>query len=406
VSASSLLAAGDARAQAEQRERQSWFEGPHLTEDWGGLRPALAARGIYPYARYLAGVWSDVDGGLDTGARYTGFAQFGVVAELEPLLGWSGATFHLGLNAFHGGQPSKALVGTAPSATVTSWEAKDHVRFFNITLTQRAFDDTLEVKGGLMAIDDDFPTSRSIDVFANGVFAAFTSGRGNSQPPFYPVPGPGLLVTATPSEAWTLRLGVYTSDAGSDEWSNLGFDASLHDGAMLIGEVATHRTLLGLRGDYVVGASFTDQAVQKVEGARSEQDAWSVDWRVDQQLWVAEHGDSTVSAVARFGISPGQDAVLVEAYAVAGLAWFGPLPGRKDDVLAAGFAWSHFGSKYLKQRRANGTRVTQREWDIELTYRVQVTPWLQVQPDLQVILDPLEARSNAVVLGLQVLLTL
>jgi porin len=384
----------------------AWFEGPHLTQDWGGLRPALAARGLLPYARYLSAVWANVDGGRQTGARYQGFAQWGLVAELEPLVGWSGATFHLGLNALHGGQPTKALVGSLPANTVSSWEAKDHVRFFNITLTQRFFEDALEIKAGLLAVDDDFPISETLDVFLNATFANYTSGRAASAAPFYPVPGPGLVVIGRLDSTWTLRGGIYSADSGKDEWSNIGFDASFDDGVALRGEVSAHRRPFGLPGSYSIGGSYSDRATRKIQGERKERSTWSIDTRIEQQLWRSGDEDSRISSVARFGISPDQNSLIVEAYAAAGLAWFGPIPGRANDVVATGFVWNRFDSKYLKERRSDGTRVTQREWEFELTYRTQITPWLQIQPDFQLVFDPHEVRTNAVVLGLQAVVTL
>ena len=75
---------------AAEEELRDWLEGPKLTGSWGDERSRLAERGIEPWARYVSGFWSSVDGGIETGTRYEGFDQWGLDLDLERLAGWRG----------------------------------------------------------------------------------------------------------------------------------------------------------------------------------------------------------------------------------------------------------------------------------------------------------------------------
>ncbi len=72
-----LLPAVDASGQSRSEEFG-------LSGEWGGARQRLADRGLDPFARYVAGVWSNLRGGFATGARYEGFAYWGVDAGAGP----------------------------------------------------------------------------------------------------------------------------------------------------------------------------------------------------------------------------------------------------------------------------------------------------------------------------------
>jgi len=58
-----------------------------------------------------------------------------------------------------------------------------------------------------------------------------------------------------------------------------------------------------------------------------------------------------------------------------------------------------------RQEEVAGLVASGGEAILELTYQIEATPWLVVQPDLQYVIDPLAADSDATVLGLQVVAT-
>lgn len=129
------------------------------------------------------------------------------------------------------------------------------------------------------------------------------------------------------------------------------------------------------------------------EGARGDEPAPGVSAGDDAQ---------GLSWFARVGYSPSGGAVL-RAYVDTGFAYRGLLPGRDDDVAGIGVVWGGLTSGAQQAIDDEGFPSTGAELVIEATYRWQITPWLSLQPDVQVVIDP-GARSDlgtAVVTGLR-----
>ena len=82
-----------------------------------------------------------------------------------------------------------------------------------------------------------------------------------------------------------------------------------------------------------------------------------------------------------------------------GLTYTGPLPGRDQDAAGLGFGWSRL-SPDAAAELDGGSRGS--EFVFEATYQIAVGPWLTVQPDVQLIVQPgaSDALDNALVVGL------
>ncbi len=84
-----------------------------------------------------------------------------------------------------------------------------------------------------------------------------------------------------------------------------------------------------------------------------------------------------------------------------GLSYQGLLPSRSEDIFAFIFAYGLFSDDLNEFNRENGDPVQDYEVILELNYRIQVAPWLFVQPDVQVVINP-DGRSDiddALVIG-------
>lgn len=395
-----LLTRGAAAAPPED-----WREREQLTGDWGGLRTRLEERGIEPWAEYTTGFWSNLDGGFDTGVRYEGFARWGFDADLGPLSGssiWADTSFHIDWISYHGGQPSVDLVGAFPIDSVSGWEAEEFVRFYEMYLEQELFDGALLIDVGQLVADNDFFVAHTASNFLNASFGNFVSVG-----PVYPVAAPGVYARIRPGDGWVVRAGAYTADPGDDESSNFGFDWKISSdaGATLYGEVAMQRRPLGLPGTYTVGAIGDTSEFLDFESGGTADGAYVLHAMIDQALVLDANGQPRLAGFVRAAFAPQDDRVRARYHVDGGLVLFGPLPGRERDVLGVACSFLDFANDYVRSQRAAGQRVSRHETVLELTYRAQVTGWLTVQPDLQVLLDPHFSRSDAVVLGFDAVIT-
>jgi len=96
-----------------------------------------------------------------------------------------------------------------------------------------------------------------------------------------------------------------------------------------------------------------------------------------------------------------EDRNIITFMASGGLSYQGLIPNRSDDTLAFVFAYGLFSDDLNDFNRENGDPNQSSETLLELNYRIQVAPWLFVQPDVQVIINP-DGRSDiddALVIG-------
>jgi porin len=401
-----LLAAPASPAEPDGQQ-QGWLERPQLTGDWAGLRETLAARGVVPAARYTAGFWSNVRGGLQKGTRYEGFAEWSLDADLDRLVGWRGGGFHIGWYSYHGGQPSEDLVGPFGTQTVSGHETAKSVRFYEIHVQQTWGDGRFLLKAGQLAADSDFFVSENADALLNGTFGFLGLGRGSAIAPFYPLAAPGAYFLARTADArWEVGVGVYTADIGEDERSNFGFDWSFDNGAFFIGELRTRRRPFGRRGTYTAGVIGTTADLKDLKSGGTVDSGYGLFASIDQLLIEQSPARPGLGIFVRSYGSPQDDRSLVDWYVDFGLKLTRPFRSRAEDVLSLGFAYLDLSDHYVDSERARGENVSRRESVLELTYRFQMTGSLSVQPDVQFIFDPHLSRHDAIVIGLRAVIEL
>jgi porin len=102
---------------------------------------------------------------------------------------------------------------------------------------------------------------------------------------------------------------------------------------------------------------------------------------------------SSVNVFVRGGLVP-SDRNLVSGYVDGGIGIKGALPGRADDTLTFGVAYSNISPAAVALDRdflafiGPPYAVRDAETLFELSYIAQLAPWWTVQPDLQYIRHP------------------
>jgi porin len=403
----------------------------------GGLRPSLATGGIAIGGSYVGEYYGNLSGGIDRTGAYDGVLDLSIDADMHKLGLWKGLCFHANGFQIHG--VGITARGTGSISPVSSFEADPATRLFEMWFEQSLFDGKLSVRFGQLGADAEFAISQGGGYFLNGTWgwpniaaADFLDGG-----PAYPLATPGVRVAYKPNDDLNLMVAVFNGDpskpcaAGDPQLCNPnGFDFDLDADPLLMAEGDYSYTLAGkLPGTVKVGGwnnfgQFPDLrfdaggnpiAVSGLPG-RPIRDNYGVYGIIDQLVW-REPGGGDPQGVGVFGRIMGapSDQNLVDFYADMGLTFTGMIPGRPDDALALGFAYTGISGRAKGSDRDSGLSVLQDyESLLEVAYTWQIRQGWTLQPDFQYIWQPggdvpdasgTQAVGNAVVIGARSVMT-
>jgi len=444
--AAAMLAAAPAIVLAQPAAQQNGFwERDTLTGDWDGLRTRLLDAGVTLGLQEQSEVWGNLTGGLRQGAVYNGLTTASVTLDLEKLVGWSGATFFVNAYQIHGRGPSANLVGDLQ--VVSNIEATPDTKLYQLWLEQKLLDGRLTIRVGQEGANDQMMITKYGALFLNSSFgfpglpaADLPSGGPNA-----PLASPFVRAEYQATDRLTLVGAVFNGDpappgTGDPQLRDKGGTAfRLNDHALVFGElwysINQGDDATGLPGIYKFGAwydsgHFADQlhdttglslANPASTGVpRGHSTGFAVYGIVDQMVWqkpgTKNQGIGLFLQVMGAPDAFNQSNLFVEA----GMNWIGPFEGRENDVFGLGV--SYLGISPATRRYGNdlvfytgsGSLYRSNETVIEATYLYPATPWLALQPDLQVVVNPgagipsaasSKPLKNAVIAGVRATIT-
>ena len=367
-------------------------------------------------------------GGVDEGGEYQGVLDVYVNADMERLGLWKGLCFHANGYQIHGNSITGANIGGL--MPVTSFEATNATRLFELWFEQHMFNDTVSVRIGQLAADEEFFGSEFAGYFINGTFGWAPNPAENipSAGPAYPLATPGVRVAVAPTEQSLLMVGVYNGDPapncpeGRDpqRCNSDGLEFPLEDDPFLMAEGQYNYTLGGgqLPGIIRIGGwnhfgEFADNTVDvggnliviTGEDGRPRDNNYGLYAVIDQLIWHRPGGEELegVGFFARIMGSP-EDRNLVDIYFDTGLVFTGMIPGRPSDALAIGFAYAGISDDVTAQDVSLGEPgPRERETLIEIAYTMEIMDGWTLQPDFQYIWNPVgdPGIDDATVVGLR-----
>src|SRR3954469_12517129 len=359
-SANETRGAGGQRPQGGQPETSDRPAVPHTSVpsiasslgplgDLWGARTALEKAGIIFSLTYIGETLGNTSGGLRRGSIYEGRLDTQIDADLEKLLGWSGATFHTNFYQIHGHGLSRYYLGNVliPGGI----EALPSTRLYELWLEQKFFDGKVALRAGQLGVDTEFLASQYEALFVNALAVNPPSGA-----PVYPLATPGVRLKVAPTDELSFLGAIFNGDPAGPvrPWDNpdpqrrnrTGTDFRVQDPAFLIGEAAytynRSTEAAGLPGTIKVGAwehlgrRFNDQrntglslADPNSSGAtrlfRGNAGVYAI---VDQLIYrVPDTTDQGIGVFARMSGSP-SDRNLISFYADGGLTLKGIIPSR------------------------------------------------------------------------------
>ena len=375
----------------------------------GGVRPALAKGGIAISGTYYGEAFVN-SGGFNQGGKYDGVLDLALDADMQKLGFWKGLCFHTNGFQIHGNSITASNIGSL--MPVSSLEATNATRLFELWLEQHMFNDKLAVKVGQLAADTEFILSEGGGFFLNGTWGwpSISAADLPSGGPAYPLATPGVRVAVTPNDKMQLLVGVYNGDpappCASDDpqvCNNDGLDFELDDPPLLMVEGAYKYNQERLAGTIKVGGwnhfgTFEDQrfsvggnliAVTGQPGRPIDND-WGLYIIVDQLLWRVPGSEDPkgVGVFARFIGAP-EDQNLIDFYFDGGFTFSGMIKSRPDDSFAIGFAYTGISDQVSGFDIDSGLPVARNyEALLEICYTMQLTTGWTIQPDFQYFWQP------------------
>lgn len=402
-------------ARADDSKEKGFWERETLLGEAGGLRPALAAKGVTVSLSLTGEAWSGLSGGQRRGTRTGGVGLASIALDTGKAGLWEGGKLFISGVATFGRFPGGELVGGLQSPTST--EATRGALLYEAWFDQSFANHTVSLRLGQIRADTEFLTSTYGEseewggagmLFANasfgfpGIYGLALPGGG----PAYPLATPGARLKLAPTDEWRLQLGLFN---GTPRRSAFGF----RGGALAMAEVQYLRNQgendKALPGAYRLGAWFHNQGFADLHTdstGRSLADPlstglprrragnWGAYVMADQLLFqTGEERAQSIGASARLMAAPG-DRNAADLQATFALTWKGAIPGRDDDTAGLGVTFLRMGSAARALDRdtqaftGSFTPLRGNETVLEATYQIALAGWWQLQPSLQYIARP------------------
>jgi len=286
-------------------------------------------------------------------------------------MGWQGGKFHAQGFQINDAQNMNAADYVGSLADPSNIDAYGTTRLYTLWFEQ-SFGSVASIRVGQLAADDEFLGSETAGGLINGTFgwATIMSSNLPSGGPAYPLATPGVRLQINPTQNVSLLAAVFSGDpAGKDCYTNnpdanpqvcnrYGTTFSFSGGAFWIGELQYNANQeedsTGYAASYKVGAwyhsgQFADQQYGVTETGivvplaldpaypLYHRGDWGLYGVFDQMIW--RNGDAKASVFVRGGIVP-TDRNLESWYIDGGIGFKGFVPGRADDKLTVGVAYS------------------------------------------------------------------
>ncbi|MBL4890081.1 MAG: carbohydrate porin [Candidatus Lindowbacteria bacterium] len=355
-----------------------------LFGDWAGIKTKLEDKGITLRLEYTGEYINIKDGAIKDGSTYLGNVDFTVELNTEKAGLWKNGKFFAYVLHNHGGNPSGSYIGDIQ--TSSNIEAPQATRLYEAWYEHSFFDDRVGLLLGQHDLNSEFDVTEYGGLFLNSSFGIQPDISGNVGVSIFPAVGPAARVRWQATDRFLLLGAVYDGDPGNefDNPKGIKWDINSKDGRMNIveGQMQFGDQEKGLPGTYKLGgwlhtADFDD--VVQTDGAGNaivHGDNSGVYFIADQMLY-REEGNQGLGAFLQLGLAP-DDRNEISNYVGLGINYLGLIPGRDDDTFGIGFARAGISDKLQPGRDDAETT-----W--ELTYQAQITPWLYLQPDLQLI---------------------
>jgi len=381
-----------------------------------------AAKGVTPFFSYNGVIQGNVIGGESREAAYSMETVYGVTLDLHQLLEWQGASLQVSGSTNAGRNLSDTIPNTF---TVSQAYVVPTTLFYELFYSQELFEEKLQLWAGRLSAGDWFASLPAFGLQVQGGI------NGNPESLFLnsnftssPVATWGAMAQVRPSSDTYLTSGIYQATTRLQDAAYHGLDFSIraNDGILLLTEVGWTPSFgqkpspssdgkspaaasPGLDGIYQLGGYYSTLPYDGFEGGTIN-NTYGFYLLAQQMLWrSAANPNIQFSLWAGVTYSPQEQVAQMPLMGMGGAIFQGLIPGRDQDMLLMTWLTGRFSPSYANSQAVEGSSLASSETVFELSYLVQLTPAIGIQPDLQYIIRPngIASAPDVLVLGLQVI---
>jgi porin len=421
-----------------------WWDSGELTGDWGGFRNTLYDDGVNIFANYTNNIAGNPVGGKSAGFTYCDNIAFGLELDLEKIIGWKGG--HLTVSGLNrdGSNLSEKNIGN--QFTVQQVFGGSAVMFYALYLDQKFWGDKISIKIGRFATGDDFASTPIYWLYMNnGIDGNPQALPVNTQFSAYPWAVWAARVRVEPTPEWNAMIGIYQISDRIFDRNYHGLDWSMrsNDSILLIGQIgwtpqffkrpvsevgapapkekaaASGQSIVarrsardvagasapkGLTGHYWFGAYWSPWEFPQFGTNETATNSYGFYWHADQMIFLEAPGSEQGLIIwSAFVLSPPQNIAKLPFQVNGGLVYRGLIPARDDDYACFGVVYGKFSRNYARTVANAGDGYPDYELVFEWNYKIQLTKFAFVQPDIQWVINPggTNRIPNALVLGAQ-----
>jgi porin len=376
-------------------------EEPLLLGELGGIRPALAEKGVDLALVYKGDFWNVASGGLNTGSNYLDNLDIQFSVDGEKLAGWKGASAYVSFINNFGGRPNAMRVGAVQGLDNIETPVPTF-KLYEAWVEQALMEGKLSILLGLRDLNAEFYQTDAAGGFIGPVYGIgqdmAQAGRGG--PSIFPTTALAARARFALTDAGYVQAAVFNGQAGNpDKPHGTHIRLSAPYGYLLVAEGG----LTQAAGEkYALGAwTYTgnsDDLTDTSGGLPTQRKAGGFYALLEREVYSSKEGGA-IQGFLRLGFAD-RDTLQTDWSYNMGLVGTGWIPPRPEAEIGAGIAQAHNGRKH----RATTPSDTY-ETSLEVYYRDTLFhPALHVQPDVQYIVNPGTdpAVRDALALGLRI----
>ncbi|MBL8013529.1 MAG: carbohydrate porin [Candidatus Omnitrophica bacterium] len=363
---------------------------------WSKIKSDLQEKGVSFDVVYTADAGFNVKGGLERGSAYMDNLDLSLTLDTEKLNLWQGGTFLI-YGIINGGNRKLTERFVGDIQTASNIEAPRSSHLMELWYQQNLFEDKLSILAGMHDLNTEFDVTEYGGLFINGSFGIQPTMTGNFTAPVFPLGSLAVRVKVQPVENLELLTAVFVGDPGSlDEGNRHGtyFNINKKGGLLNINEADYHYKISDFigkgealpgtvkLGGWYLGRNFEDLVELDDNSNPVPHDGnWGIYAVIDQMIY-REQGEQGLGAFLQMSAVP-TNRNTVSRYVGFGFNYKGLVPGRDDDTVGVAY---NIASISDDAREADGLESAEKV--LEITYLIQITPFLTLQPDIQFITNP------------------